>query len=381
MRANPAYELVVFDRLMPAEQKTLEALGRDPDNYGILRPRTGGGLSMKSVSRDTALLLLTLENPGPLPRYVTQSLGTDCDRVIGKMLLDGILEVEVAGEMLSGAAAQAAIFGERAEPEATKSELAALSDRALAYAERIAVADPMALSARLYMYNRAPATLRWRRLLFNQDAVESHLGIRNGAIARLLERGWARLPEAGTHAWIAWRSPRGRSDGTSTLTYKLYVSPACDDVRSAFEATAQALVRSNAVQWKVGADVYGILRPDKIVVYFTEFADLQETAAQIQSRLTECGAHGVPFTAQLAGDGLLSWGVDPPSEEHAVDWLKHESWRLRITNHLASALLQAKGSGHAGAAACRFAVHRVGLEGIDTATWAPTGALAWSKRG
>lgn len=64
LRANPAYELVLFDRLSPLERQTLEELGRDPDGYGILRPREDPHLSMKSVSRDMALLWFTLQTPG-----------------------------------------------------------------------------------------------------------------------------------------------------------------------------------------------------------------------------------------------------------------------------------------------------------------------------
>ena len=60
LQANPAYELVLFDRLSTPERLALEALGRDPDGYGILRPREDARLSIKSVSRETALLWFTL---------------------------------------------------------------------------------------------------------------------------------------------------------------------------------------------------------------------------------------------------------------------------------------------------------------------------------
>lgn len=131
--------------------------------------------------------------------------------------------------------------------------------------------------------------------------------------------------------------------------------------------------------WKVGRDVYGLLRPDKIVVYFREFADLQETGASILEKLERCPAHGVPFTAELAGEGLLSWGIDPPMEKHSVPWLERESWRLRICNRLATALLLAKASTRSGISAQRFAMDRLRLEGIDTETWTPTHGLTWAE--
>src|SRR5215469_2749993 len=105
LQANPEYELVLLDRLSDSEQQMLEKLKSDPDCYGILRPRAAGNLTIKAASRDAALLFFTLQSPGPLPKYVEQSLGEDCDRTIAQMVLDGILEIEVDGVMLSGPAA------------------------------------------------------------------------------------------------------------------------------------------------------------------------------------------------------------------------------------------------------------------------------------
>jgi hypothetical protein len=378
LQASPAYELVLFDRLSPAERQALEELGRDPDGYGVLRPRQDPHLSMKSVSRDMALLWFTLQSPGPLPRYVIQTLGEQCDQVIGQMVLDGILAIDTDGEMLSGPAARSLVCAEQAEPR-PEGSLAALSRRALEYAAALEITDAAVLSARLYMYNRLPASRAWRQLLPDQAAVERHLGIRNGATARMLDRGWTRLPSGGgAQGWMAWHSQQTIHGHDSPTTYKLYVSPACSELRAGFQATAEATAQSRAFHWKAGSNVYGLLRPDKIVVYFREFADLQDTAARILEKLERCPAHGVPFTAELAGAGLLSWGIDPPTEQHSVPWLEHESWRLRISNRLATALLLAKASAPTGISGWRFAMDRLRLEGIDTESWTPTRALTWA---
>ena|SRR5215470_14366718 len=69
-RAGKAFELVVFDRLPPEEQAFLAEMRADPEFYGILRPHPGTGRTIKSVTRDTALLWLTLQSPGPLPFFV-----------------------------------------------------------------------------------------------------------------------------------------------------------------------------------------------------------------------------------------------------------------------------------------------------------------------
>jgi hypothetical protein len=69
LRASPAYELVLFDRLAESEKHLLREVAGDPDCYGVLRPREHSPLSMKAVSRDTALLLFSLREAGPLPRF------------------------------------------------------------------------------------------------------------------------------------------------------------------------------------------------------------------------------------------------------------------------------------------------------------------------
>ncbi len=379
LQANPAYELVLFDRLSTPERLALEALGRDPDGYGILRPREDARLSIKSVSRETALLWFTLQTPGPLPGYVIQSLGEQCDQVIGQMVLDGILAIEADGEMLSGPAARALVCADQPEL-GLETSLAALSRRALEYAEALEIADASLLSGRLYRYNHLPVSPGWRHLLPNLAAVENHLGIRNGTTARMLESRWARLPSTGeARGWIAWHARRAPQDHASPATYKLYVSPVCSELRAGFQAIVEAAALSGAFHFKVGSDVYGHLRPDKMVMYFREFADLQETAARVLEKLQRCPAHGVPFTAEIAGEGLLSWGIDPPNAQHSVPWLERESWRQRICNRLATALLQVKASATTGISATRFAMDRLRLEGIDAETWTPTRGLTWAE--
>jgi hypothetical protein len=143
-----------------------------------------------------------------------------------------------------------------------------------------------------------------------------------------------------------------------------------------FGEILEALSASRARQFKIGSDAAGLLRPDKIVAYFPDFERLSEAASRIGGRLSGLPPHGVPFTAGIAGDGLLSWGADPPAAERSPlvgDW---ESWRLWLTNRLAVALVAARSEGVA--EPWRFALDRVRLEGVDTETWTP-GALLWRR--
>ncbi len=116
-----------------------------------------------------------------------------------------------------------------------------------------------------------------------------------------------------------------------------------------------------------------MLRPDKMVAYFSSYEDLMGTAEKLKEELAGCAGQGVPFTAELAGDGLLSWGVDPPAEEHGLPWLGRESWRLWVTNRLAVALIAASTGGSANLEPWQFALRRLQLEGVDTRLWTPAG--------
>src|SRR6186997_229020 len=109
-RASPRYELVLFDRLSPGEREALAELRKDPSFYGVLRPgEASSGLGFKSVDRDTALLFLTLREPGPLPGYVAEMLGAAAPRIVARLVADGVLEIREGDGFVSGAAALALV--------------------------------------------------------------------------------------------------------------------------------------------------------------------------------------------------------------------------------------------------------------------------------
>jgi hypothetical protein len=127
--------------------------------------------------------------------------------------------------------------------------------------------------------------------------------------------------------------------------------------------------RSTAFHYKIGGDAYGLLRPDKIVVHFYELESLHAAAKELAAKLNGCKAHGVPFTAQLIADGLISWGTDPAMDDRSNPWVERESWRGRICTRLASSLAVAKASPSSGISPKDFALQRLRLDGIDTETW------------
>lgn len=390
LRASARFDLVLFDRLPAEQRQALAELAADPGFYGVLRPRDGDektGPSFKAVDRDTALLFLTLRAPGPLPAYVRAQLGAAAPRTVARLIADGILEIESDGAFLSGAAGLARLEGgEESEPRTPgEGRIAALSAAALRYGQSLGLDDPILLAWRLYSYNRQPLTPRWKRLLPTAEAVRKHLGIdRGGAHRKLLDGAWTPLDMQG---WIGWQSrPRAGEEGgwrSGGPTWKLYVSPRPEALAESFGAVLEALTAARASQFKIGADAGGLLRPDKIVAYFPSYERLAAAAGAVLEHLDGAPAQGVPFSAEIGGGGLLSWGVDPPDEERSVPGSGgRESWRLWVAQRLAWALLAArrerkeKGPGAEDVQPWRFALDRVRLEGVDTATWAP-GAALW----
>jgi hypothetical protein len=379
-RTSAAYQLVLFDRLAPEEQAAFGDLAVDPDFYGILRPAAGSGGTVKAVGRDTALLLLTLREPGSLPSYLRRAADSRNGREITALVLDGVLEVADGDRFLSGPGAVALLDPARGEPGGG-GRLAALSRDALRYADALGLDDPHRISARLYGYHRLPLAPRWLRRFDGNGGVARALGLSSGGG---VASGWSAHDRA-AEGWLVFtprRPPSAPSPGGGA-SYKLYLSPLPEALGDAVAGLRETLPRCRAQQLKIGADAAGLLRPDKIVLYFSGFEGLAEAADRLGERLAGLAVHGVPFTAEAAGDGLLSWGIDPPSSVQLPSWRGRESWRLWLTNRLAVALLAGRRAAEEDpevVAPWRFALARLAADGIDVERWVPEPSV-WREPG
>lgn len=368
LRFNPDYELVRLEQLSAEQREPLEALRQDPSFYGIVRSRFATGLSTKSVSHDTADLLVALKIPQQLPdRLVADE---DAMLMITQLVCDGILQIACESQWLCG---PSACRFDVLSPEETEGTLAALSLRALKHAAALRTGDTAELSAHLYRYNSLPLTPEWLRRFPDNAAVQEYLRIQGGGRVRWeVDRAWTRMPPAAEQgAWMAWSS-RTAPMPTDTNTYKLYLSPLPAHLRDAFRVFLTAITAAGAFHFKIGNDVRGLLRPDKIVAYFAERAALNDAAQRIASELSGCPAQGVPFTSEFDCGALLSWGSDPPSEEAVPVWLRRQSWRQWICNRLAAALAIAKHYPCDSVPPWRFALTRLQLEGVDQNWVAPS---------
>lgn len=358
-RASPAYELVVWDRLGEAERRMLGELAADPSFYGILRPHAGSGRTLRAVDRDTALLLLTLREPAPLPGFARSA---EAGAIID-LVTDGVLEVADGERFLSGAAGAALLLS--GDVARSTHRLGRLSEAALRYAAALRLRDAHALAPRLYGYNRLPLTPAW-----TARAPDAH------AVLRFLDPpftdGWHVSTQSGG-SWMQWQRTgvRSASRPVSAPSHKLYVSPLPDAVPAAFARVLEAVERLPVGHFKVGGDAAGLLRPDKLVLYFDDPATLVTVADALARALVGIPAQGVPFTAPIDDAGLLSWGMDPPAETRPLSWLPSESWRTWLARELASSLV----TDGTAPAPVEPALERLRRRGVDVERWVPASNL------
>ena len=364
LRANPAYELVRWELLDGPSRAVLES---EADVYGALCPRPGVDLVPRCATLETALLFLSLTDPAPLPAYVDRQLGGEATAVVSRLLLDGVLEVELDGEFVSGSRANAALSPSRGANGGGR--IGALSRDALQYGQSLAFAgSPEATVAdRLYSFGRRPLTLELADRFDGPGLVESSLfDASQPRVRAALAAAWerVRLDGGAPWAWIVWRTRRRHaSTGRGGTTYKLYVSPSIEDIGDAFAVVATTLGTMPGIKgFKVASDARGLCRPDKLVAYFERLEDLHEGASAVRAELHGAGAQPVPFTAAITSDGLLSWGLDPPQVPPV-----RCSWRRWVCAHLGEYLV--------GFVAERTsdpllaAVERLRLDGVDTDAW------------
>jgi hypothetical protein len=367
-RSSPMLDLRRLDELPPEQSGPFRELERDADFYGLLVPRPGTAMNLKSVGREVAELFRTLQTPAAI----------EADDDVIDLVLDGVLEIESAAAFVSGADALSIVVPVTDAVDATHS-VARISRDALLYAQDLDSDDLQVLTPAIYFYNRIPITPFWRSRFPTRDAVAAHLGIETGSLRVVLDQHWIPVPVERANGWLSWYSRTARARDAEAVTHKLYVSPRPEHIREAFEAVVRVLADLPGAQMKIGQDAGGLLRPDKLVTYFHTREELDEGADALRRQLAGCPAHGVPFTAGIDEEGLLSWGIDPPESEQTLSWLGRESWRLWLAQRMGAAMAIAKRARGNAVEPWRFVVERVRRQGVDVDTWTPAASL-WRNR-
>jgi hypothetical protein len=357
LRANSAYTLHPWESVPDEYRPSLSAALDPAAEAGVLDPAAvagvlvaepGSPLPDKVVGSAGAALFLRLQRPGRAPDVPPDTLAG--------LVLDGVLEIQADDGFRSGLAAHELVLQPRAWP-ADGGRVSQLSLAALSYAERLPLTAGVP-TVRLYGFGRVPLSGRWTRAYPGRDAVLDLLRPAG------LERLWSGSDRTG---WLSWHR---RGVPRPPLPYKLYVSPHPDELAEVLPAAVAALAGTGANQFKVGPDAAGLLRPDKFVVYLRDAAELRAVAAELARVLAGTRPHGVPFSAELAGDGLLSWGGDPPRDAGPVG-PRPESWRLSVCRRLAEHLVAAKAAGLPAVRPAQYALARLALDGVRLPAFAP----------
>ncbi len=380
-RSNPNYGVAILEQLPPQIKQWFFHLGIDQNHYAILYPLYSFQFDLKSICKNTALLFYSLQQPSLLPSSLKQMFGDNFPETIAKMVLDGILEIQNNSSFISGTAASPLLyesaldaqFEQRIEKN-SDSPIPRLSVEALQYADSLEGADHNALISRMYFYNRIPNSPGWKKMYSSSDSVLKTIGLVEGdGFQSRFEQKWSSHKQKPIQSgWLSFSAKKNSDSKQKNLSkFKLYISPLPKPrlIREVFQATADVLGEMDVQNFKIGQDVTGLLRPDKMVAYFSNFEDCEEAALRIRQKINGTPAHGVPFTADFSNDGLLSWGMDPQTA-NTLQWGR-SSWRLWIVSQLATSLLEAKLYGAANVKPWRHALERMQSIGIDPSTWAP----------
>jgi hypothetical protein len=165
---------------------------------------------------------------------------------------------------------------------------------------------------------------------------------------------------AGQH-WHSWTATDA---DPATLVHKIYVSPVVRDVATTLGVILTHAPLLGVPAWKVGADLAGLHRPDKIVLYLASAERADRVAATLALALEGLGAQGVPFTGQVGSTGIVSRGRD----------VAGTSWRADVCRLVAESLCAGRAALGARARADEVADEALALlgdRGLDVGTWHP----------
>jgi hypothetical protein len=353
LRANPSYRLVPYDDLDPQTQEACKQELEDPDFFGLLLSESAHA-PVRSMSRDAALLFRTFEQPSVRPQLLRSIFGSEIELEVRRLLLDGIFQVEIDGVFRSGPEELPESLPMGKVPIATISKL---SMDAIAYASKLDTVTHQQLTGRLYAFNRLPSTPRFQRRFRTPENILSYIMTGSEAIRRAANQ-WTH--QIGNNGWVSWE----RGEPTKALPYKLFISPCPDALKDIFMPTLIAIAQAGCTRFKIGGNANNLLRSDKFVAYFAALEDLHRAAETLRTLSTEVAAQGVPFTAVIDMEGLLSWGMDPPTSAGTG------SWRQWIVERVATYIEQAREAELTDP--FPYVARRVALDGIDPICWKPS---------
>ena len=362
MTVAPPYRGGLLD--LESVELTLEGYSIDEGSGGpsagplVLRPHDPAR-SSKLVDVGVARLLRAAAKGDPVPVAPAEGwVRSD----VAAVVLDGVASLRSGSLRVRGVDAVHDLFPALSEPDLQPGVLHRLSDRALVAGAKYV--GERGLAGLLYAYGRLPVGDGELAALPDRAAVSRWLGVE--PIPDWL-RPWRQHDLRAAGWWNLWHlRDAPQAIPSDQPAPKLYVSPRPADLPDAFRELCLAAAEVEIPTVKVGSDAHAVYRPDKLVAYAIDLAQLDALAARLLPRLSGAIAHGVPFTAERSADGLLSWGVDPAPTETGVVRL---SWRESCAAVAADGLR--RGADRDVRTATAMAKAWLWVNDIDPWTWSP----------
>jgi hypothetical protein len=372
-RAGDLYRLREWSQLDSDQKESLAGLQDESEVYGVFEPQARSTpIARKVAYREVALLYFHLQHSNKLPHYLIFPRDEKINETIAALLLDGIIEIEWEGKFVSGLDAMMAIYDDDIINEGhPQTYLSQLSYRAIRYAWTLNDHDERSMASRLYAFNTVPWDASMKTMFHEKHNVNDFLfsSIDDDTMNTLNEQWHSTVTEK--KEWLSWNRKAMKTpiEPQSPHIYKLYVSPLINDVPAVLARCLPAINTSDAVSFKIGNTLRGLLRPDKMVVYFYSKESLIQMARVLKESLKDFPSQGVPFSSQLDDDGLLSWGQDPGDEGKPI--FETGSWRTVISDKLAAMLAHVKKNKLRWPQAIAYIEATMQTKGIDIRNWEP----------
>jgi len=381
-RFNRLFALTPFADLTDEQKKNLEHLTTNKNFYGILHASPEARLAVKAINRDLADFLRQFSEPMRLnDAFKKFDKGTrqEKEQFIIRLVLESVLEVQAGDGFISGVEAVNRILlhhepiNREGDKNVEKKYLQRISDKYIYFAFNSALTLPRDISFYLYNFNRIPLSRRWKQRIPDEKALVEFLGLHDDGSwggmpdsisARPVKTDEKGQPDVFDSYWRSWNF-KNKSHSKDLPSYKVYFSPLPNALPDVFRIVRNAVADTNAHFMKIGRHLSSVLRPDKLIVYFSEYRYARDFANEMAGLLSSYGAQGTPFSFQINSDNpLVSLGVDPPR-----GFTELFSWRLYITNKLALAINGARRSDS------RYPLDNIHtymrLIGIDSVNWCP----------
>ncbi len=351
LRLSPYYTL---QRTRDTDPALLARLGHAgiPGDHGLLVPARRSRHTVKLVSPDLAEFLEALAYPSDAVSEEPLAALGDTGRAL---LFDGILERRRDGRWVSGPTAIPL-----AAPQSVNREDPGIA--AVLEVRRRRDLSPTALCQFLYNFGRKPFGPRWVETVggVTIEAMTSWLGLDRAPRLHAVTSRWRRTTSS---EWWTWHCPTAPSSG---MGWKIYVNVAPALLPRALTQVSELLDLEGASAFKIAGNVRAALRPDKLVIYFSERDAMVAAGRTLAEGLAGLAVHPLPFTAPLGQGHRITWGMDPPRGQ----WMARGSWRLWLCSKIAGVVASLRDCGDESEFLGRFAT-RMGADGIRIDGWAP----------